>query len=191
MKALITFIIISFSLNSYAATQRAIFAGGNFWSVEEAFEKLEGVKKVQSGFTGGRELNPSYEEVTHGETTHVEAVEVTYNDSQITYQKLLKVFWKNIDPVDPEGQFCDLGDQYKSGIFYLNPIQKGLADESLEQQQRSERFQNRDIVTFIREAGPFYPADKKHQDYFKKHPVRYHFYKWTCGRKARLKEVWE
>lgn len=191
MKTIISLIIISFSLNSYPATQRAIFAGGNFWSAEEAFEKLKGVKKVQSGFTGGRELNPTYEEVTHGETTHVEAVEVTYNDSKITYQKLLEVFWKNIDPTDSQGQFCDRGDQYKTGIFYLNPTQKKLAVESLEQHQRSERFQNADVATFIRKAGPFYSADKKHQDYFKKHPVRYNFYKWTCGRKARLKEVWE
>lgn len=191
MKALFIIMTVAFSFNSFASIQRAIFAGGCFWCVEEAFEKVKGVKKAQSGFTGGSELNPTYDEVANSETTHVEAVEVTYDDAKVSYQKLLEVFWKNVDPVDAEGQFCDRGDQYRSGIFYLNDNQKKLAEESLEELQNSERFQNKDIATFIREAGPFYPAEKKHQDYFKKHPVRYNFYKWTCGRKERLKEVWE
>ena len=154
--------------------------------MEEAFEKVKGVRVVESGYTGGKEKNPTYEEVSRGKTKHVETVKVIYDENKVSYGKLLEVFWGNIDPLDEFGQFCDKGDQYKSGIFFSSPEQEKLAKKSLEEHQLSSRFKDKKLVTFIRKAGEFYPAEEFHQDYYKKNPLRYKFYKYTCASWERL-----
>lgn len=159
--------------------------------MEEAFEKVKGVKAVESGYTGGEEKNPTYEEVSSGKTKHIEAVRVRYDDNKTSYEKLLNVFWSNIDPVDDLGQFCDKGDQYRSGIFFSSPGQEKLARKTLDDFQKASRFKDKKIVTFIRKTEEFYPAEEFHQDYYKKNPLKYKFYKYTCGREKRLDEVWK
>lgn len=175
--------------NTFAATDRAIFAGGCFWCMESPFEKLDGVSEVISGYTGGTQLNPTYQGVSAGGTGHTEAVEVLYNPQQVSYEKLLEVFWRQIDPTDANGQFVDRGTQYRSGIFYLNPEQKQLAEASKQQLGASGRF-NKPIVTEITAAGKFYPAEEYHQDYHSKNPVRYWYYRGGSGRDDYLDKVW-
>ena len=168
-------------------TATATFAGGCFWCMVPPFEKLAGVISVTSGYTGGHTVNPTYEEVSAGGTGHVEAVQIIYDPEKIGYGKLLDVFWHNVDPLDAGGQFCDRGDQYKSRIFYHGEEQKRLAEQS---KAAMEKQLKRPVVTAIRPAGPFYAAEAYHQDYYKKNPLRYEFYRYTCGRDRRLKQLW-
>ncbi len=168
---------------------KATFAGGCFWCMEHPFEKLEGVISVISGYTGGHKTNPTYEEVTAGETGHIEAVQITYDPSKTTYLMLLETFWRQIDPTDPDGQFVDRGTQYKTAIFYHNEEQKSLAEKSKEELNKSEIF-NKPIVTEIIEARQFYKAEDYHQDYYKKNPIRYNFYRLGSGRDQYLKSIW-
>jgi peptide methionine sulfoxide reductase msrA/msrB len=181
--------MLTFSASSAATTEKAIFAGGCFWCMEPPFEKLEGVTEVISGYTGGHKENPTYEEVSAGKTGHVEAVEVIYDPSKISYEKLLDVFWRQIDPTDPGGQFVDRGSQYRSVIFYSTPDRKTMAEKSKDALQRSGRFQ-KPVVTEILPAGKFYKAEEYHQDYYKKNPIRYKFYRFNSGRDQFLKKVW-
>lgn len=167
----------------------ATFAGGCFWCMEEAFEKVGGVVSVTSGYTGGAVRNASYEQVSSGDTGHAESVEVRYDPDKITYQGLLDVFWHNIDPLAKDRQFCDVGSQYRSAIFYHDAEQQKLAEASKQALVDSKRF-SQPIVTEIAPAGPFYPAETYHQDYYKKNPVRYKFYKFNCGRAQRLEALW-
>ncbi|MBA3759789.1 MAG: peptide-methionine (S)-S-oxide reductase MsrA [Gemmatimonadales bacterium] len=168
---------------------KATFAGGCFWCVEEAFDKVAGVTSVTSGYIGGNGKNPTYDEVSGGGTGHAEAVEVVFDPGKVGYAKLLDVFWHNIDPLTPNAQFCDHGSQYRSAVFYHTDEQRQLAGASKQELERSGRFKQ-PIVTEIVKASTFYPAEEYHQDYYRKNPVRYKFYKWNCGRDARLKEVW-
>lgn len=170
-----------------AGSAVAIFAGGCFWCVESDFDKVPGVLSTTSGYTGGTVANPTYEDVSSGGTGHAEVVKVVYDPQMVTYEKLLYVFWRNVDPLTKEAQFCDYGTQYRSAIFYLDEKQKQLAEASKAALQ--PRFK-RPIVTEIVKAGPFYAAEDYHQDYYKKNPVRYKFYRYNCGRDARLDDVW-
>ncbi len=172
-----------------AGTEVAIFAGGCFWCVESDFDKVPGVISTTSGYIGGAKAGPSYEDVSSGGTGHAEAVKIVFDPKQVTYDKLLYVFWRNVDPLTKEGQFCDYGTQYRTAIFYVNDEQKRLAEASKAALEASGRFK-RPIVTEITKAGPFYPAETYHQDYYKKNPVRYNFYRFNCGRDARLDELW-
>jgi peptide-methionine (S)-S-oxide reductase len=169
------------------ATAKATFAGGCFWCVEADFDKVEGVISTTSGYTGGRSVNPSYEEVSRGGTGHAEAVEIVYDPAKVSYEKLLEVFWHNIDPLAKDRQFCDHGDQYRSAIFYHGQEQRALAEAS--KAQVATRFKQ-PIQTEIVAAEPFYKAEEYHQDYYKKNPIRYRFYRFNCGRDARLEELW-
>jgi peptide methionine sulfoxide reductase msrA/msrB len=170
-----------------ARLETAIFAGGCFWCMTPPFEKLPGVVKVISGYTGGHTKNPTYEDYAKG--GHIEAVEVIYDPSKITYPQLLDVFWRQIDPTDSGGQFVDRGPQYRSAIFYLDDSQKELAEKSKEALSRSGRFK-KPIVTEILKASVFYPAEEYHQDYYKKNPIRYEFYRYRSGRDQFLEKVW-
>ncbi len=172
-----------------AETETATFAGGCFWCMEPPFEKLDGVSSVTSGYTGGRVANPTYEQVSDGGTGHAEAVQIVFDPKKVSYAKLLEVFWHNIDPTAKDRQFCDVGDQYRSAIFFHGAEQKKLAEASRQELQASGRI-GRPIVTEVVEAGPFYPAEEYHQDYYKKNPLRYRFYRNGCGRDARLQEIW-
>jgi len=167
----------------------ATFAGGCFWCMEPPFDELDGVISTTSGYTGGRKPNPTYEEVSSGTTGHAEAVLVAYDPKRINYERLLEVFWRNIDPVTPNAQFCDHGTQYRSGIFYHDEAQRRLAEESKRALEVSGRFKA-PVVTEIVAAGPFYPAEDYHQDYYKKNPIRYKLYRAGCGRDRRLAELW-
>ena len=169
--------------------EKATFAGGCFWCMEEAFEGVEGVVSVTSGYTGGRKPNPAYEEVSAGGTGHAEAVEILYDPAKVSYAKLLEAFWRNIDPTTPDRQFCDGGNQYRSAIFYQNETQKRLAEESKQAVEKSKPFKD-SIVTQIVPASAFYVAEDYHQDFYKKNPIRYKFYKYNCGRAQRLEELW-
>jgi peptide-methionine (S)-S-oxide reductase len=167
----------------------AAFAGGCFWCEEAAFEGLPGVISVTSGYTGGHAKNPSYEEVSAGGTGHAESVEVLYDPSKTSYEKLLDVFWHNIDPFQKDGQFCDHGTQYRSAIFYKDEAQRKAAEESKRKLEEDPRFKGK-IATEIVPAGPFYRAEEYHQQYSRKNPLRYRVYRLGCGRDARLKQVW-
>jgi peptide-methionine (S)-S-oxide reductase len=169
--------------------EKALFAGGCFWCMESEFDKLEGVKAVISGYTGGHKKNPTYEEVSAGATGHVEAIEITYDPAVISYSKLLDVFWHNIDPTVKDRQFCDVGAQYRTAIWYQNEEQRRLAEESKKALEKSRRFKG-PIYTEITQATQFYPAEEYHQKYYQKNPLRYKFYRHNCGRDQRLKELW-
>jgi len=165
----------------------ATFAGGCFWCEEAAFDSVPGVVKVVSGYTGGAKLHPTYEEVSEGGTGHRESVEVTYDPAKISYEKLLDIYWHNVDFKDPNGQFCDQGLQYRSAIFVHNDAQRRAAEASKDAMQR--RFGK--IATDILPASVFWPAEEYHQQYHKKNPLRYNIYRFNCGRDARLKELWK
>ena len=167
----------------------ATFAGGCFWCMEPPYDEIPGVISTTSGYIGGQKKNPTYEEVSSGRTGHTEAVQVIYDPKKVSYQKLLDVFWPNIDPATPNAQFCDHGSQYRSGIFYHNEEQMRLAVASRDQIERTKRFRE-PIVTEITKATTFYPAEDYHQDYYKKNPLRYKFYRANCGRDARLEQLW-
>jgi methionine-S-sulfoxide reductase len=170
-------------------TESAYFAGGCFWCMEADFEKRNGVVEVISGYMGGETEDPSYEQVASGDTQHYEAVKVRYKAEKLDYKDLLATFWANIDPYDDKGQFCDKGPQYRAAIFARN-------DQELEAAKASKRalqdagITDKDIVTKIHKAGPFYRAKEYHQDYYKKNTIRYKFYRYNCGRDERLQEVW-
>ena len=168
----------------------AIFAGGCFWCTESDFDKLPGVVSTTSGYIGGKVVNPTYKQVVTGKTGHVEAVKVQFDNSVTSYSELLDAFWPTIDPVFAGGQFCDIGPQYRSAIFYLNPEQKVLAEASKKALGESGRF-DQPIVTEILPATVFYPAEDYHQDYYTKNPLRYSYYRKNCGRDKRLQELWE
>lgn len=170
--------------------EKATFAGGCFWCMESPFEELNGVTEVIAGYTGGHKENPTYEEVTSGKTGHLEAVQITFDPSIITYSELLDVFWRQINPTDIRGQFADRGEHYKTAIFYHNDEQKRLTEESKEKLQASGKFQG-DIVTEIIPASKFYVAEDYHQDYYQKSPIRYKLYRAGSGRDAYLKSTWE
>ncbi|MFQ5735775.1 MAG: peptide-methionine (R)-S-oxide reductase MsrB [Thermodesulfobacteriota bacterium] len=195
-KILISFltagVLLSFQsvVQAQPATETAIFAGGCFWCMEPPFEKLDGVLGVTSGYTGGTDTDPTYEEVTAGGTGHVEAILVTYDPARVSYSRLLDVFWMQVDPTDGNGQFVDRGPQYRSAIFYANDGQKRLAEESKAELERSGRF-SAPIVTAIVKASEFYPAEAYHQDYHKKNPLRYWYYRRGSGRDSFLEKVWE
>jgi len=173
-----------------ATLGKAYFAGGCFWCMEEAFEKLEGVLSVTSGYMGGTVANPSYEAVSAGRTGHAESVEVVYDPAKVSYQKLLDAFWHNVDPITPNAQFCDHGSQYRSAVFFQTDEEKRAADTSKQSIEQSSRFKE-PIVTQIVPAAQFYPAEEYHQDFYKKNPLRYKLYKYNCGRARRLEELWE
>ena len=167
--------------------KKATFAGGCFWCMEKPFDELDGVVSTTSGYTGGHTSNPTYGEVSAGRTGHAEAVEILYDASKISYAQLLDVFWRNIDPLTPDGQFCDRGSQYRSAIFYHDDEQERLARESKERLELSGSFK---IVTEINPADDFFAAEEYHQDYYKKNPFRYRIYRFGCGRDKRLEQVW-
>jgi len=170
-----------------AKRHTATFAGGCFWCMVEPFEKLEGVREVSSGYIGGETSNPTYKEVTAGDTGHFEAVQIIFDPDLISYQKLLDVFWKNIDPTDGSGQFCDRGPQYRSAIFTHSEEQKNLAKES---KHKIAELLEEDIETELLDTSVFYPAEAYHQRYYKRNPKRYKYYRWRCGRDKRLNEIW-
>lgn len=172
-----------------AGTEVAIFAGGCFWCVESDFDKVPGVISTTSGYTGGTTANPSYEEVSSGSTGHAESVRIVYDPKRVSYDRLLYVYWRSVDPVTKEGQFCDYGTQYRTAIFYLNDQQKQKALSSKAEIEKSGRLK-RPIVTEITAAGPFYPAEGYHQNYYQTNSFRYNLYRFNCGRDARLKELW-
>jgi peptide-methionine (S)-S-oxide reductase len=169
--------------------ETAIFAGGCFWCMEPPFDALEGVLSTTSGYTGGHQKNPTYQQVSTGGTGHAEAVQIRYDPGKISYDELLSVFWRNIDPTTPDRQFCDRGSQYRTAIFYHNEEQKRLAEKSRAALQHSNPFKE-PIVTELVPASTFYKAEDYHQDYYKKNPIRYKFYRLACGRDLRLKELW-
>lgn len=169
--------------------ETATFAGGCFWCMEHPFDQLPGVISVTSGYTGGHKKDPTYEEVSAGNTGHAEAVQIVYDPSKITYTKLLDTFWHNIDPTVKDRQFCDLGRQYRSAIFYHDEEQRRLAQESKAALEKNKPF-HEEIKTEITQSSAFYPAEEYHQQYYKKNPVRYYYYRTGCGRDERLKELW-
>jgi peptide-methionine (S)-S-oxide reductase len=166
----------------------AIFGGGCFWCVEADFDKVSGVLSTTSGYIGGNVPNPTYEQVSAGDTGHAEVVRVVYDPAQVSYKDLLQFYWRNVDPITANAQFCDTGPQYRSAIFYLDDQQRQLAEASKE--AVAKRFQPQSIATEIIPASEFYPAEDYHQDYYRKNELKYKFYRWNCGRDARLKEVW-
>ncbi len=191
-------IIFLFAVNGMAAqpatttpaakNAMAIFAGGCFWCVEADFDKLPGVVDTESGYAGGQVSNPTYEQVSDGGTGHAEVVRITFDPKKVTYEQLLDYFWRHIDPTVKDRQFCDTGDQYRSAIFFQGDAQRLAAQASKTRLEKSGRFPR--IYTEVAAADAFYPAEEYHQDYYKKNPIRYKFYRTSCGRDARVVEVW-
>jgi peptide-methionine (S)-S-oxide reductase len=177
------------TLAATAAPAKATFAGGCFWCMQGPFDRLDGVISTTAGYTGGSKKNPTYHEVSSGETGHAESVQVLYDPQRVSYEKLLDVFWHNIDPTVKDRQFCDVGTQYRSAIFYHTPEQKRLAEASKAALEKNKPFKG-EIHTQIAPASEFWPAEDYHQDYYKKNPVRYQFYRSGCGRDAKLEEIW-
>jgi peptide-methionine (S)-S-oxide reductase len=170
-------------------TAKATFAGGCFWCMEEVYDKVPGVISTTSGFIGGQVKNPTYEQVTTGRTGHAEAVQVEYDPAKVSYARLLEVYWRNVDPTQKDGQFCDYGSHYRTAIFFHDIEQRKLAEASRAALQKNKPFRG-EIVTEITQAAEFYPAEGYHQDFHLKNPSRYKFYKTGCGREARLQQLW-
>ena len=190
MKKFLSIIFLLLSSTSFANSpnfERAYFAGGCFWCVEESFEKLNGVKEVISGYSGGTKENPTYKEVTYGNTGHFEVIEVIYVPEVVSYEKLLEEFWVNIDPFDAAGQFCDKGYSYRSVAFYQNEKQKDLIENSIKEIE--QKFKKK-VVTYVREFEKFYKAEAFHQDYYQINFVNYLRYKKACRREATLNNIW-
>lgn len=192
--SLALFLTLAFTLTITQAfaegkSETAIFAGGCFWCMEPPFDKLDGVISTTSGYTAGDKKNPTYKEVSAGHTGHTEAIQIVFDPDKVSYAELLKVFWKNIDPVAIDRQFCDSGSQYRSGIYYLDETQESAAKESLLQLENNKPFEEL-IATEVLPASTFYPAEEYHQDYYQKNPVRYKYYRYRCGRDNRLTEIW-
>lgn len=186
---LILAILVSglFGGNVSAQTKEAVFAGGCFWCLEGPFDALPGVMQTQSGYTGGQTPDPTYEQVSSGTSGHIEAMRVVYDPQQIGFEQLLGVFWRNIDPTDAGGQFCDRGPQYRSAVFYGDEEEEALTRASKAQLEESRGFK---VVTEILPRTEFYAAEEYHQDYYKKNPLRYRFYRQGCGRDQRLRQLW-
>ena len=170
-------------------TSVAIFAGGCFWCMEPPYDKIDGVLSTTSGYTGGPQVNPTYKQVASGMTDHREAVRIEYDPKRVSYERLLEVFWRNVDPLDGRGQFCDKGRHYTSAIYALDDEQLAAAQASMALLVSEGKLKG-EIKTEILPASPFYPAEDYHQDYYKKNPIRYKYYRWGCGRDARLKKLW-
>lgn len=168
-------------------TEKATFAGGCFWCVEADFDKVDGVLSTTSGYTGGKTANPTYKDVSGGATGHAEAVEIVYDPAKVSFRKLLDTYWRSIDPLVKDRQFCDGGNEYRTAIFYHNDEQKRLA-ESTRTAVESELKQK--VFTEVAPAGPFYKAEDYHQDFYMKNPSKYSFYRWNCGRDQRLQQIW-
>jgi len=186
------FLLVLFGLQSHATVgleAKAVFAGGCFWCMEPPFDKLDGVKATVSGYTGGHVKNPDYKSVSRGRTGHYEVIEITYDSNKVSYEELLDVFWRNIDPLDAKGQFCDKGPQYLSGIFVANDTEREAAQKSRDALQASGVLPG-EIVTEILDAAKFYKAEDYHQNYYKKNPLRYKYYRNGCGRDKRLEQLW-
>jgi peptide-methionine (S)-S-oxide reductase len=184
------FAILVFSAaGARAATDTAVFAGGCFWCVESDFDTLPGVISTTSGYTGGHVANPSYEQVSANHTGHAEAVAVVFDPQKVSYAQLVEFFWRSIDPTTKDRQFCDAGSPYRSAIFVRGPEQRAVAEASLAALEKSKPFEA-PIVTEITDAGEFYAAEDYHQDYYRKNPLRYSYYRYGCGRDARVKELW-
>ena len=184
-------IYLASSAAGIAATKTAVatFAGGCFWCVEADFDKVDGVISTTSGYIGGTLENPTYKQVSAGGTGHAEAVEIVFDPARVSYEKLLDVFWRNIDPVAKDRQFCDEGDSYRSAIFVHDEEQRRLAEATKQQLESSGKFSG-PIATEITAAGPFFTAEDYHQDYYLKNPTKYKYYRWSCGRDQRLEELW-
>ena len=182
-------IALSFFAHTASAQQleKAVFAGGCFWCVESDFDKIPGVTATISGYTGGKTKDPTYQQVTAGGTGHYEAVEITYDPAKVSYDALLTAFWHSVDPTDDGGQFCDRGQSYETAVFVANEKERSLAEAS---ENAAQKMVDKPIVTPILAAGPFYAAEDYHQNYYKKNPLRYNYYRWGCGRDNRIKEVW-
>ena len=174
---------------AHAATATAVFAGGCFWCIEKDFEALPGVVAVESGYTAGKTTNPTYESVSAGYTGHTEAVRVIYDPAKVTYPQLVEYFWRHIDPTVEDRQFCDIGSQYRSGIYWGNEAERKVVESSRDALIKSGRFKT--IRTELAAASPFYLAEDYHQDYYKKNTVRYNYYRLSCGRDARVKQLWK
>jgi len=173
---------------SSGRTATAIFAGGCFWCLEADYEKLPGVLDVESGYTGGKTVNPTYKQVSAGGTGHTEAVRITYDPAKVSYPQLVEYFWRHIDPTVKDRQFCDVGTQYRSGIYWQNEDERKIAEASRDELLKSGKF--REIHTEIVAAAAFYPAEEYHQGYYEKNPIRYTLYRGGCGRDARVRELW-
>lgn len=190
LAVLVILVLAAVPCASWAAAAppaHATFAGGCFWCMVEPFEKLPGVLSVTSGYTGGSKINPTYEEVSSGGTGHAESIDVVYDPDKISFERLLNVYWHNVDPLQAGGQFCDHGRQYRTAIFFHDEAQKALAEGS---KKKVESILKAPVHTEIVQAGPFYRAEEYHQDFYKKNPVRYHEYRNGCGRDARLRQIW-
>ena len=181
-------LLLATTLQAQARTEEAVFAGGCFWCTESDFEKLDGVLSAESGYTGGPQKNPTYKQVASGRTDHIESVKVVYDPDKVSYQDLLYTYWRSVDPTVANRQFCDSGPQYRTAIFYRGKEQEQAARQSLKDLQASKRFPH--IYTELHALEEFWPAEDYHQDYYKKNPIRYHFYRTRCGRDDRLKHVW-
>lgn len=186
--SIVLFLILPINYAFSENLNKAYFAGGCFWCMEESFEKLEGVKEVISGYSGGTTSNPTYKEVTFGDTGHFEVVEIIYNNNIISYNELLKNFWINVDPFDAFGQFCDKGYSYRSVAFYQNAYEKNQIEKSISEIEN--KFSKR-VVTYVREFEIFYKAEDKHQDYYQEYLLNYLMYKKGCGREEVLKRIWK
>ena len=186
--SIVLFLILPINYAFSENLNKAYFAGGCFWCMEESFEKLEGVKEVISGYSGGTTSNPTYKEVTFGDTGHFEVVEIIYNNNIISYNELLKNFWINVDPFDAFGQFCDKGYSYRSVAFYQNAYEKNQIQKSISEIEN--KFSKR-VVTYVREFEIFYKAEDKHQDYYQEYLLNYLMYKKGCGREEVLKRIWK
>ncbi len=185
MRVLTLLLSLTLIPQAYAGEAKAWFAGGCFWCMESDYEGREGVIDVVSGFTGGTLQNPTYRGNHEG---HFEAVEVTYNPDKVSYSELVELFWTNVDPFDDRGQFCDKGFEYRTALFPGNAEERAIAEASLKRVQ--ERFPGQTVATEIRDANRFWPVEEYHQDYYKKNPVRYKYYRWNCGRDQRLEQIW-
>ena len=186
LKKVFIFLFLIISTNSYSE-DKAYFGGGCFWCMEEAFEKVNGVIEVISGYSGGTTSNPSYKEVTYGNTGHFEVVEIIYDKSIINFEKLLGIFWKNIDPFDSQGQFCDKGYSYRSVAFYKNNNQKNQIIADI---KNIEKDFSKKVVTYVRKFDEFYKAEENHQNYYQEYFINYLLYKKGCGREKKLKNIW-
>ena len=191
MKGIMLTVAAAVMLFAHAASgqqlQKAVFAGGCFWCVESDFDKVPGVVSTVSGYTGGKTADPTYRQVTAGGTGHYEAVEITYDPAKVGYEALLTAFWHSVDPTDDGGQFCDRGQSYETAVFVANEEERRLAEAS---KAAAQKKLDRPIVTPILPAGPFFVAEDYHQDYYKNNPVRYRYYRFSCGRNSRVREVW-
>lgn len=190
MKLTLLFLFSLYVTPAIATQQNtAIFAGGCFWCMEPPFDKLDGVLSTTSGYISGHTKNPTYKEVSSGGTGHTEAIQIVFDSEKVSYAELLDVFWKNIDPFVANRQFCDSGNQYRSGIYYLDQEQENAARQSLQHLEKTKTI-DKPVVTEIVAASTFYPAEDYHQDYYIKNPLRYKFYRYSCGRDQRLEELW-